>query len=83
MKWMWEQIEFKYPVRSGLDTERGRMGEESVMTKEKSCLILLFWILVPTLDQGTDLAMVVRLLKGPDPNTTINSCEQNLYKTKC
>lgn len=83
MKWMWEQIEFKYPVRSDLDTERGRMGEESVLTKEKSCLILLFWILVPTLDQGTDLAMVVRLLKGPDPNTTINSCEQTLYKTKC
>ena len=47
------------------------MGED--FTTQKSCLIILFWILFPTLDQYTDLAMVYRLLNGPDQDTTITS----------
>ena len=48
------------------------MDEE--FTTQKSCLIILFWIFFPTLDQYTDLAMVYRLFTGPDENTTITSC---------
>ena len=31
-------------------------------------MILIFWIIVPTFDQYSDILMVIRLFRGPDPN---------------
>ena len=42
-------------------------------------LIFIFWILVPSLDQYTDLNLVNRLLSGPDENLNITSCKRNIF----
>ena len=43
-------------------------------------LIFIFWILVPSLDQYTDLNLVNRLLSGPDENLNITSCKRNIFQ---
>ena len=48
------------------------MGEFS---KGKGVLILLFFVLLPTLDQYTDLGIVTRLMSGPAQDTQIDSGE--------
>ena len=42
---------------------------------QNCCLILVFNLLVPLLDQYTDLSMATRLLRGPEDTLTINSSE--------
>ena len=37
-------------------------------TKMTGMMILIFWIIVPTFDQYSDILMVTRLFRGPDPN---------------
>ena len=39
------------------------------------CLIVLFWILVPTFDQYTDMNLIQRLFRGPSNDTNISSCK--------
>ena len=55
------------------------MTGEFRMTGEFSgqncCLILVFNLLVPLLDQYTDLSMATRLLRGPEDTLTIHSSE--------
>ena len=36
-------------------------------------LIVMFCMLAPTLDQFSDLSLVVRLLSGPDQSTSLNA----------
>ena len=43
------------------------------MEKQKGLFILLFCVVVPTLDQFTDIRMVFRLMRGPENNFQINS----------
>ena len=48
------------------------------MTESKAsqcCLIVLFWILVPTFDQYTDINLIQRLFTGPSDDTNISSCK--------
>ena len=45
-------------------------------------LIFIFWILVPSLDQYTDLNLVNRLLSGPDENLNITSCRKQSILAK-
>ena len=37
-------------------------------TKATGMMILIFWIIVPTFDQYSDILMVTRLFSGPDPD---------------
>ena len=56
-------------------TER-RMEE----SKGSRCLLVfIFWILVPSFDQFTDLNLVTRLLNGPDQDINITSCKINHF----
>ena len=43
------------------------------MEKQKGLFILLFCVVVPTLDQFTDIRMVARLMHGPEEDFQINS----------
>ena len=36
-------------------------------------LIVMFCMVAPTLDQFSDLTLVVRLFSGPDQNTSLNA----------
>lgn len=36
-------------------------------------IIILFGVIAPTIDQVSDLALVIRLMSGPEPNITLNS----------
>ena len=49
---------------------------ESLTTQ--CCLIVLFWILVPTFDQYTDINLIQRLFRGPSDDTNITSCKLNI-----
>ena len=44
-----------------------------MMEKQKGLFILLFCVVVPTLDQITDIRMVLRLMHGPEDGFQINS----------
>ena len=48
-----------------------------MMKKQNLVLILVFYMVVPTLDQVTDIRMVLRLLQGPEAEFQINSGEVN------
>ena len=39
----------------------------SNMTRRTGLLIFMFWVVVPTLDQYSDLAILTSLYTGPDP----------------
>ena len=39
----------------------------SDMKRSTGVLILMFWVVVPTLDQYSDLAILTSLYTGPDP----------------
>ena len=47
----------------------------SKMQKQNLVMILVFYMVVPTLDQVTDIRMVARLLHGPEAEFQINSGE--------
>ena len=53
---------------------------ESLTTQ--CCLIVLFWILVPTFDQYTDINLIQRLFRGPSDDTNITSCKLNIKINK-
>ena len=38
-------------------------------------LILTFWIFVPTLDMISDMTMVIRLFRGPNPDQVVSGGE--------
>ena len=38
-----------------------------------SLILILFGVLAPTMDQVSDLALVIRLMTGPEMNITLNS----------
>ena len=38
-----------------------------------SLIIILFGVIAPTMDQVSDLALVIRLMSGPELNITLNS----------
>ena len=38
-----------------------------------SLILILFGVLAPTMDQVSDLALVIRLMSGPEINITLNS----------
>ena len=42
------------------------------LTKDVALMIIIFWIFVPTLDQYSDIALVTRLLQGPDPDLEVS-----------
>ena len=47
-------------------------------------LILVFGILTPTLDQYTDLTLVIRLLSGPSNSTVLKTGKHlNMQKLEC
>ena len=35
-------------------------------------LIVTFWIFVPTLDMVSDMTMVIRLFRGPEPDLVLS-----------
>ena len=42
----------------------------------KTCiLILTFWIFVPTMDMVSDMTMVIRLFRGPNPDQVVSGGE--------
>ena len=41
-------------------------------------LILTFWIFVPTLDMVSDMTMVIRLFRGPEPDLVLSGGQWNL-----
>ena len=43
----------------------------------RAVFIFLFWILVPTFDQYTDIEMVTRLFRGPSPDMNITSSKDD------
>ena len=43
------------------------------MGPRKAMLILLFGLVMPTIDQYADINIVLRLMAGPDPDTHVNS----------
>ena len=45
------------------------MGE---FDRKVCILILTFWIFVPTLDMISDMTMVIRLFRGPDPDLVLS-----------
>ena len=38
-------------------------------------LILTFWIFVPTMDMVSDMTMVIRLFRGPNPDQVVSGGE--------
>ena len=44
-------------------------------------LILTFWIFVPTLDMISDMTMVIRLFRGPNPDLVVSGgrCEDSKF----
>ena len=47
--------------------------------KEKICLIIIFNVLVPSLDQYTDISLTRRLFRGPDDDLQILSGKTRFY----
>ena len=45
------------------------MGE---FDRKVCILILTFWIFVPSLDMISDMTMVIRLVRGPDPDLVLS-----------
>ena len=43
----------------------------SDMKRSTGLLILMFWVVVPTLDQYSDLAILLSLYTGPDPGMEV------------
>ena len=43
----------------------------SDMKRSTGVLILMFWVVVPTLDQYSDLAILLSLYTGPDPGMEV------------
>ena len=43
----------------------------SDMKRSTGVLILMFWVVVPTLDQYSDLAILLSLYTGPDPSMEV------------
>ena len=35
--------------------------------------MFLFWVLLPSIDQYTDIFMIVKLLRGPNPRQNVTS----------
>ena len=44
-------------------------------------LILIFWIFVPTLDMVSDMTMVIRLFRGPEPDLILSGGKLLKHKT--
>ena len=57
--------------------EGGTLHYMSESLASQCCLIILFWILVPTFDQYTDINLIQRLFRGPSDDTNISSCKLN------
>ena len=47
------------------------MGEK--LSLSYCLIIILFGVIAPTMDQVSDLALVIRLMSGPNLNITLNS----------
>ena len=47
------------------------MGEK--LSLSYCLIIILFGVIAPTMDQVSDLALVIRLMSGPKLNITLNS----------
>ena len=45
---------------------------DTAMPKEVSLMILVFWILAPTVDQLSDIAIVTKLLRGPGDDLEVS-----------
>ena len=43
----------------------------SEMKRSTGLLIFMFWVVVPTLDQSSDLAILPSLYTGPDPGMEV------------
>ena len=42
------------------------------MPKEVALMILVFWIIAPTIDQISDIAIVTKLMRGPTDDLTVS-----------
>ena len=42
--------------------------------KSQSILIFIFWILVPTIDQYTDIRLIQTFFQGPPDDINVTSC---------
>ena len=42
-------------------------------TRTDFSFIFLFWVVLPTIDQSTDLLMIRKLLRGPSPDQNVTS----------
>ena len=45
--------------------------------KKELVLILIFWILCPTLDMVTDMNLAIRLFRGPSPDLRVSGGNTN------
>ena len=48
------------------------------LTKDAAWMIIIFWILVPTFDQYSDVATVTRLFRGPEEDLHVSGGEVSL-----
>ena len=53
--------------------------KEGTMSIREAMMILLFNIVVPTMDQYTDINIILRLMAGPDQSTQLHT-GNNLFK---
>ena len=47
--------------------------EMSQFRKTDFYFMFLFWVLLPSIDQYTDIFMIVKLLRGPNPRQNVTS----------
>ena len=52
------------------------MGEK--LSLSYCLIIILFGVIAPTMDQVSDLALVIRLMSGPEQNITLNSGAEDI-----
>ena len=75
---MYKMLFLLFPAQSpGLFVASKVMAE---FDRKLFILIVTFWIFVPTLDMVSDMTMVIRLFRGPEPDLVLSGGEWNLRK---
>ena len=75
---MYKMLFLLFPAQSpGLFVASKVMAE---FDRKLFILIVTFWIFVPTLDMVSDMTMVIRLFRGPEPDQVLSGGEWNLRK---
>ena len=49
-------------------------------SSRQALVMLLFGVFVPSLDQYSDMSLVIRLMSGPQQGTVLNSCKAKVIE---